>query len=79
MPSDICRYCEKSEHWNYNCPVLKNKKEKEQEELFENWENKNNFEYLRTMIQFYQKKKKDGQTKMCVPPCLQLDIAGQKM
>lgn len=50
MPSDICRYCEKSEHWNYNCPVLKNKKEKEQEELFENWENKNNFEYLRTMI-----------------------------
>lgn len=58
MPSDICRYCEKSEHWNYNCPVLKNKKEKEQEELFENWENKNNFEYLRTMIQFYQKKKK---------------------
>ena len=48
------------------------------------WANKNNFKRLRTMvleaINIYQKKKKkDDQTKMCVPPHLQLDIDEEKM
>lgn len=28
LPSDICRYYKKSGHWKYNCPILKEIKEK---------------------------------------------------